>query len=160
MTATIGSTDSGLTEVQLLRVGGDDGETKALLHALERSAHALAAEPGFLTASLHVSDDATIVIWRQWAGDASWRASRTNTSRQGEGEEVQRHVAQRDIAAYKSVYVNTASGGPLSIEVDSRVATLIDVMVTDPARQGATLDFNSANAPTACTSGSGSGAEP
>jgi len=77
-------------------VGGDDGETKALLHALERSAHALAAEPGFLTASLHVSDD----------------------------------------------------------------ATLIDVMVTDPARQGATLDFNSANAPTACTSGSGSGAEP
>jgi quinol monooxygenase YgiN len=155
MTATIGSTASSLTEGQLFRVGGDDGETKALLHALERSAHALTAEPGFLTASLHVSDDATIVIWRQWADEASWRASR-----QGEGEEVQRHVAQRDIAAYKSVYVNTASGGPLSIEADSRVATLIDVMVTDPARQGATLDFNIANAPRACTSGSGSGAEP
>jgi hypothetical protein len=85
MTATISSTAIGLTEVQLLRVGGDDGETKAL-----------AAEPGFLTASLHVSN----------------------------------------------------------------VATLIDVMVTDPARQEATLDFNTANAPTACTSGSGSRAEP
>ena len=154
MTATIGSTAIGLTEVQVLRVDGDDGETKALLHALERSAHALAAEPDFLTASLHVSNDATIVIWRQWADDASWRASRTNTSRQGEGEEVKRHVD-----AYKSVYVNTASGGPLSIEADNRVARLIDVIVTGPARQGATLDFNIANAPIACTTGSGSSAE-
>jgi quinol monooxygenase YgiN len=160
MTATFGSTDFGLTEVQLFRVGGDDGETKALLQALERSTHALAAEPGFLTASQHVSDDATIVIWRQWADDASWRASRTNTSRQDECKEVQRHIAQCDIAAYKSVYVNTASGGPFSIEANSRVATLIDVMVTDPTRQGATLDFNIANPPAACTSGSGSSAEP
>jgi hypothetical protein len=45
MTATIGSTAIGLTEVQLLRVGGDDGETKALLQALERSAHALGPNP-------------------------------------------------------------------------------------------------------------------
>jgi len=154
MTATIGSTAIGLTEVQFLRVDGDDGETKALLQLFERSAHALAAEPDFLTASLHVSNDATIVIWRQWADDASC-ASRTNTSRQGEGEEVQRHVA-----AYKSVYVNTASGGPLSIETDNRVATLIDVIVTGPARQGATLDFKIAKAPIACTTGSGSSAEP
>jgi len=45
-------------------------------------------------------------------------------------------------------------------EVQLLVATLIDVMVTDPAQQGATLDFNIANAPAACTSGSGSSAEP
>jgi hypothetical protein len=39
-------------------------------------------------------------------------------------------------------------------------ATLIDVMVTNPARQEATLDFNIASAPTACTSVSKSRAEP
>jgi hypothetical protein len=117
-------------------VGADDRGTEDLLQALERSAHAPAAEPGFLAASLHVSDDATIVIWKQWADDASRRASHPR-----QGGEV-----QRDIATHQPVYVRTAGGGLLPIEAGSRVATLIDVMVTDPARQKATLGFNIANA--------------
>lgn len=144
MRAAISSASSVVTQVDFIRAGTDDAETDPLVRELRRGEDELAGTPGLLASSLHVSDDGAIVVWRQWADDASWRASGTGTSGPAGGGRAGR-LGQRDTATYELAYAHTRDGGPFEIEPGSGLATLIDLEVTDPSRQRSILEFNTAN---------------
>jgi hypothetical protein len=144
MKAAISPGSSVVTQVEFIRAGTDDGETEALVRELRRGENELAGRPGLLASSLHVSEDGTVIVWRQWADDASWRASGTGTSRPAGGKRVER-LGPRDTATYELAYAHTRGGSPIEIEPGSGLATLIDLEVTDPSRQRTILEFNAAN---------------
>jgi hypothetical protein len=144
MRATISSDRSVVTQVDFIRTGTDDAGTGALVAELQRGEDKLAGRPGLLASSLHVSDDGAVIVWRQWADDASWRASGTGTSRAA-GAERAGPLGPRDTVTYELAYAHTRGGGPFAIEPGSGLATLIDLEVTDPSRQRDILEFNTAN---------------
>lgn len=144
MKAAITSDSSVVTQVEFIRTGTDDGGTEAVVQELQRGEGELAGRPGLLASSLHVSDDGTVIVWRQWADDASWRAGGTGTGGPAGGDRVER-LGPRDTATYELAYAHTRGGGPFDIEPGSGLATLIDLEVTDPSRQRDILEFNIAN---------------
>jgi hypothetical protein len=141
MKAAISPGSSVVTEVEFIRAGTDDGGTEAVVRELRRGEDELAGRPGLLASSLHVSEEGAVIVWRQWADDASWRASGTGTSRPAGGE----RLGPRETASYELAYAHTRDGGPFEIEPGSGLATLIDLEVTDPSRQRNVLEFNAAN---------------
>jgi hypothetical protein len=144
MRAAISSDSSVVTQVEFIRAGTDDAGAGALVRELQRGEDELAGRPGLLSSSLHVSDDGAVVAWQQWADDASWRASGTGTSRLADGKQAGR-LGPRDTATYEFACAWARGGVPLWIEAGSGMATLIDLEVTDPARQRDILEFNIAN---------------
>jgi hypothetical protein len=144
MKAAISSDSSVVTQVEFVRVGVDDSGLEALVRELQRGEDELADRAGLLASSLHVSEEGAVIAWRQWADDASWRASGTGTSRPAGGTRVER-LGPRDTATYELAYAHTRDGGPFEIEPGSGLATLIDLEVTDPSRQRNILEFNTAN---------------
>jgi hypothetical protein len=144
MKAAISPDSSVVTQVDFIRAGTDDAGTEALVRELRRGEDELAGTPGLLASSLHLSEEGAIIAWRQWADDASWRASGTGTSRPAGGQRAGR-LGPRDTATYELAYAWTRDGSPLSIEPGSGLATLIDLEVTDPSRQQNILEFNTAN---------------
>jgi heme-degrading monooxygenase HmoA len=139
----ISSDPSAVTQVDFTRASTDDTEAEALVRKLRHGEDEAAGRPGLLSSSLHVSDE-TVIVWRQWADDASWRASGGDESRPAGGGRVER-LGPRDIATYELAYAHARDGGPFSIEPGSGLATLIDLEVTDPSRQRNILEFNTAN---------------
>jgi hypothetical protein len=144
MTATISLDRTIATQVDFLRVGTDVAATESLVRELQHGEDELAAQVGFVASSLHVSTEGAIVVWRQWADDASRRAGQLAGSQPAARARVER-LGDHDRATYEAAFVHTSDGSPFSIDSSSGLATLIDLEVTDPTRQGAILEFNTTN---------------
>jgi heme-degrading monooxygenase HmoA len=143
MNATISVGEHGITEIELVRLRADRSSGQALLQTIERETRSLAAEPGFVAASLHLSDDATVVACLQWDDERSAKTARASASHP-EAAPVE-EPGDVDLAAYDVAYVQARDGESIEIQPKSNVATLIDVMAVDPERQAEILKFNIAN---------------
>ncbi|HZD68387.1 MAG TPA: antibiotic biosynthesis monooxygenase [Actinomycetes bacterium] len=138
MNPTIATDEQAMIEIELVRPGSTAG-SQAVLRALDRDTRSLAAEPGFVSGSLYLSDDETIVACLQWTDEKAAKAARAHD---GQTEQL----GEVDLAAYEVAYVRARDGERIEIDPDAEHATLIDVMrLDDPARQAETLEFNIAN---------------
>jgi heme-degrading monooxygenase HmoA len=143
MNAAIAAGEHGITEVELVRASADRSSGQELLQAIEQEARSLAAEPGFVAASLHLSDDLTVVACLQWDDERSAKTARARASHPEHAPVEQ--PGEVDLAAYDVAYVQARDGNRIEIQPESGVATLIDVMAVDPDRQAELLKFNIAN---------------
>jgi len=105
-TATIDARRSDLTEIELVRSDSEQG-TDDLLAVIERNTARLAAEPGFAVASVHVSEDATVISCTHWSDDAARAAARTHGSLD---DRDLPQLKDRDIATYEVVFVEARDG--------------------------------------------------
>jgi hypothetical protein len=135
-TAILAPDGAGVVEIELVRPRASEAESRELLKAVERDTRSRAAEPGFLSGCVHISDDETIVACWQWADDGA-----ASTARAHDG--ITEQLAETDVAAYEVAYVHARDEDRITIEAGGDYATLIDVMrLDDPSRQAETLELN------------------